>query len=54
MLAQQGKWKTLFDLSMKPPLPTYEPNPDDEVLEEHMAHLRTWHASSTQLLVNDN
>ena len=34
-LAQQGKWKTLLDLSMKLPLPTYEPTPEDELLDEH-------------------
>ena len=35
VLAQQGKRKTLFDLSMKPPFPTSDSNPDDEVLDEH-------------------
>ena len=39
VLAQQGKWKTLFDLrlrlSMEIPLPTYDPLPEDEVLDEH-------------------
>ena len=35
VLAQQEKWRTLFDLSMKFPIPTYDPNPDDEVLDEH-------------------
>ena len=34
VLAQQGKWKTLFDLSMELPIPTYDPNPDDELLDE--------------------
>ena len=33
--AQQGEWKTLLDLSMKLPLPTYEPAPEDELLDEH-------------------
>ena len=41
-LAQQGKWKTLLgkwktllELSMKLPLPTYEPTPEEELLDEH-------------------
>ena len=33
--AQQGKWKALLDLSMKIPLPTYEPTPEEEILDEH-------------------
>ena len=35
VLAQQGKWKTLLDLSMKLPLPTYEATPEEELLDEH-------------------
>ena len=34
-LAQQGKWKMLLDLSMKLPLPTYEPTAEEELLDEH-------------------
>ena len=34
-LAQQGKWKTPLELSMKLPLPTYEPTPEEELLGEH-------------------
>ena len=34
-LAQQGKWKTLLDLSMKLPLPTFEPTPEEELVDEH-------------------
>ena len=34
VLVQQGKWKTLLELSMKPPLPTYEATPEEEFLDE--------------------
>ena len=51
VFAQQGKWKTLFDLSMKVALPTYDPSPEDEILDEHglskeMAH--KLHAAACQ------
>ena len=35
VLAQQGKWKTLQELSMKLALPLHEPTPEKELLDEH-------------------
>ena len=50
-LAQQGKWKTLLELSMKLPLPTYEPTPEEELLDEHglsQEMARKLHAAACQ------
>ena len=50
-LPQQGKWKTLLDLSMKLPLPTYEPTPEEELLDEHglwQEMARKLHAAACQ------
>ena len=52
-LAQQGKWKTLLDLSMKVPLPTYEPTPEEELLDEHGLSTGNGAQSYIQLPVKD-
>ena len=52
MLAQQGKWKTLFELSMKIAIPTYDPDPDDELLDAHGLS-KQWHVNCTLLPVKD-
>ena len=50
-LAEQGKWKTLLELSMTLPLPTYEPTPAEELLDEHglsQEMARKLHAAACQ------
>ena len=43
VLAQQGKWSTLFDLSMQMQLPTYGPILEDEIMDEHGLSKETAH-----------
>ena len=48
---KRGKWKTLLDLSMKIPIPTYDNSPENDILDEHVLlkeMARKLHAAACQ------